>query len=92
MLNPRQAPNALSNTCAGTQRVRTKGLNARIVVVSGNSNLNERTDAKVEGAEGPVSSDCGTGGEKVQLVFIDEQREGMTYGRVLPKVKYGKIE
>jgi len=42
MLDSRQAPDQLANTCAGIERARTKGLRSRILVVkSGGSSFEE---------------------------------------------------
>lgn len=75
VLNSRQEPILLANTCAGIERTRTIGLNSRILVMNGNNSTEKRA---VGGEE-----------EEVQLVFTDEQHGGTSLGRVVPDAKYG---
>lgn len=76
MLNSRQAPDRLANTCAGVERARTKGLPSRIRVVKSGGTSMQKQNAE----------------EEVQLVFVDEQHDWTITGKVEPDTKYGKTD
>lgn len=73
LVNSRPAPDALGNTCAGVERIRTKGLNSRTVVLGGNGDRKaEQGEEKEAGSGTQEYNGCWPEEEEVQLVFEDE--------------------
>jgi len=64
----------LANTCASVRRVRMKGLNSKMLLVSGSSD------------GGGV---MWIGEAELQLAFVIDQRGRTIFGRVLPVMRFG---
>lgn len=101
LINSRQAPLALGDTCSGIDRAATRAKAARIVVV-GHGSTEDGVGSRHKDI-GDSSSYTGVleeqeemeclGEEEVQLIFVEEAANGSrSLGRVEPDVKYGKLD
>ena len=101
LINSRQAPLALGDTCSGIDCAATRAKAVRIVVV-GHGSTEDGVRIKHKDIE-DSSSYTGFleeqkeikcfGEEEVQLIFVEEAANGSrSLGRVEPDVKYGKLD
>ena len=91
-LNFRQ-PDALANTCGGVERVETRTLNAKIVVVGGGNETEARTTERHSKIyETLETSTQHTMKEEIQMIFVDEDCSGTSFTKVNSDVKYGKVD
>ena len=94
LINSRQAPLALGDTCSGIDCAATRAKAARIVVV-GHGSTEDRVGTRHKDIK---DSSSYTGvleerEEEVQLIFMEEAANGSrSLGRVEPDVKYGKLD
>lgn len=101
LINSRQAPVALADTCSGIDYAATRAKAAMIGVVRHGS-TEDGVGIRHEDIE-DSSSDTGVleeqkeiecfREEEVQLIFVEEAVNGSrSFGRVEPDVKYGKLD
>ncbi|KAL8635260.1 MAG: hypothetical protein Q9228_007231 [Teloschistes exilis] len=97
LINSRQAPLALGDTCSGIECAATRAKAARIVVVGhgsteGGVGSRHKDIEDSGGLEEQKEMEC-LGEEEVQLIFVEEAANGSrSLGRVEPDVKYGKLD
>ncbi|KAL9630512.1 MAG: hypothetical protein Q9164_006377 [Protoblastenia rupestris] len=101
LINSRQAPLALGDTCSGIDCAATRAKVARIVVVGHGSTEDgvgirhkdiEDSSSYTGVLEEQKEIECFRE-EEVQLIFVEEAANGSrSLGRVEPDVKYGKLD
>ena len=101
LINSRQAPLALGDTCSGIDCAATRAKAARIVVVGHGSTEDgvgirhkdiEDSSSYTGVLEEQKEIECFRE-EEVQLIFVEEAANGSrSLGRVEPDVKYGKLD